>query len=109
MEKTKDSILIDREIYLKALETMFSAKFMSEWYEENFKFVSKYVHATSRGHEAIQIACGLQLKPVDYVYPYYRDDAMMLAMGVTPFQMMLQLMAKRDDPFSGGRSYYCHG
>ncbi len=108
LEKTKDSILIDRDIYLKALETMFSAKYMSEWYEENFKFVSKYVHATSRGHEAIQIACGLQLKPVDYVYPYYRDDAMMLALGATPFQMMLQLMAKRDDPFSGGRSYYCH-
>jgi len=87
---------------------MYSAKFMAELYEDNFKLVSKYVHATSRGHEAIQIACGIQLKPCDYVFPYYRDDALMLALGATPYQMMLQLLAKREDPFSGGRSYYCH-
>ena len=60
------------------------------------------------GHEVIQVACGLQLEPQDYAYPYYRDDAMMLAFGMRPYDMMLQLMAKRDDPFSGGRSYYCH-
>lgn len=87
---------------------MATAKSMTELYEANFKLVSKYVHATSRGHEAIQIALGLQLLPQDYVYPYYRDDSMLLAMGLRPYQLMLQLMAKRDDPFSGGRSYYCH-
>ena len=47
---------------------------MTELYETNFKQVSKYVHATSRGHEAIQIALGLQLLPQDYAFPYYRDD-----------------------------------
>lgn len=87
---------------------MATAKAMADIYEENFKFVSKYVHATSRGHEAIQLAVGMQLKPQDYAYPYYRDDAMLLGMGFSPYQLMLQLMAKRDDPFSGGRSYYCH-
>ena len=87
---------------------MATAKSMTELYEANFKLVSKYVHATSRGHEAIQIALGLQLLPQDYVYPYYRDDSMLLAMGLRPYQLMLQLMAKREDPFSGGRSYYCH-
>ncbi|MBT8258090.1 MAG: tungsten formylmethanofuran dehydrogenase, partial [Bacteroidia bacterium] len=46
--------------------------------------------------------------PQDYVFPYYRDDAMLLAMGLTPNELMLQLMAKRDDPFSGGRTYYAH-
>lgn len=87
---------------------MATAKSMTELYEANFKLVSKYVHATSRGHEAIQIALGMQLLPQDYVYPYYRDDSMLLAMGLRPYQLMLQLLAKRDDPFSGGRSYYCH-
>ncbi|TAK37518.1 MAG: tungsten formylmethanofuran dehydrogenase [Saprospiraceae bacterium] len=87
---------------------MATAKSMTEVYEENFKFVSKYVHATSRGHEAVQIALGLQLLPQDWVAPYYRDDAMLLAIGMKPYDLMLQLMAKRDDPFSGGRSYYCH-
>lgn len=92
----------------KAFRLMAAAKGMTELYEENFKFVSKYVHATSRGHEAIQLAVGMQLHPEDYAYPYYRDDSMLLGMGLRPWQLMLQLMAKRDDPFSGGRSYYCH-
>lgn len=88
--------------------TMATAKAMAELYEANFKVVSKYVHATSRGHEAIQIALGMQLLPQDYAFPYYRDDAMMLGIGMQPYDLMLQLMAKRDDPFSGGRTYYCH-
>ncbi|RLD26505.1 MAG: tungsten formylmethanofuran dehydrogenase, partial [Bacteroidetes bacterium] len=81
---------------------------MTELYEANFKLTSKYVHATSRGHEAIQIALGLQLLPQDYAFPYYRDDAMLLAFGIQPYDLMLQLLAKRDDPFSEGRTYYCH-
>jgi len=81
---------------------------MTELYETNFKVTSKYVHATSRGHEAIQIALGMQLLPQDYAFPYYRDDAMLLSFGLEPYDLMLQLMAKRDDPFSGGRTYYCH-
>ncbi len=87
---------------------MASAKSMTEHYEANFKFVSKYVHATSRGHEAIQLAVGMQLTPSDVVFPYYRDDSILLGIGLRPYDLMLQLMAKRDDPFSGGRSYYCH-
>ena len=100
--------MISKEILLEAFRLMCTAKTMTELYEENFKFVSKYVHATSRGHEAVQIALGIQLKPQDFVAPYYRDDAMLLSIGMTPYDLMLQLMAKREDPFSGGRSYYSH-
>lgn len=85
-----------------------TAKAMTEFYEANFKMVSKYVHATSRGHEAVQIALGMQLLPQDYLFPYYRDDAMLLAFKMQPYDLMLQLLAKKDDPFSGGRTYYCH-
>ncbi|MEM6878711.1 MAG: thiamine pyrophosphate-dependent enzyme, partial [Bacteroidota bacterium] len=92
----------------KGFRLFAQAKAMSELYEENFKLVSKYVHATSRGHESIQIATGMQLGPADYVYPYYRDDAMLLGVGMRPYDLMLQLLAKRDDPFSGGRTYYSH-
>src|SRR5690606_32581644 len=81
---------------------------MTEIYEENFKIVSKYVHATSRGHEIIQIALGLQLLPQDYVYPYYRDDSILLSIGMSPYELMLQVLAKKGDPFSGGRTYYSH-
>ena len=87
---------------------MCTAKAMTELYEENFKVVSKYVHATSRGHEAIQLAASLQLLPQDYVFPYYRDDSMLLGIGMRPYDLMLQLLAKKNDPFSGGRTYYSH-
>jgi 2-oxoisovalerate dehydrogenase E1 component len=92
----------------KAFEIMATAKAMSDIYESNFKEVSKYVHATSRGHEAIQIALGLQLTPDDWLSAYYRDDSILLAIGMRPYDLMLQLMAKRDDPFSAGRAYYSH-
>jgi 2-oxoisovalerate dehydrogenase E1 component len=107
-QKPNNQPIIPKEILEKAFRLMATAKAMTEHYEANFKFVSKYVHATSRGHEAIQLAIGLQLQTQDYAYPYYRDDAMLLGMGLRPYDLMLQLMAKRDDPFSGGRSYYCH-
>ncbi|AWA28742.1 tungsten formylmethanofuran dehydrogenase [Flavobacterium magnum] len=99
---------LNKTVLEKAFATMATAKAMTELYEENFKTVSKYVHATSRGHEAIQIALAMQLLPQDYAFPYYRDDAMMLGIGMQPYDLMLQLMAKKDDPFSGGRTYYCH-
>lgn len=100
--------MLDKKILEKAFLTMATAKAMASLYEDNFKIVSKYVHATSRGHEAIQIAMAMQLLPQDYAFPYYRDDAMLLGIGMQPYELMLQLMAKKDDPFSGGRTYYCH-
>ncbi|MFZ1658742.1 MAG: thiamine pyrophosphate-dependent enzyme, partial [Flavobacteriales bacterium] len=104
----QEEAVLTHETLLKAWELMCTAKAMTDIYEENAKFTSKYVHATSRGHEAIQLALGLQLKPQDFVAPYYRDDSILLGIGLRPYELMLQLMAKRDDPFSGGRSYYCH-
>jgi 2-oxoisovalerate dehydrogenase E1 component len=99
---------VGTDLLRKAYSLMYTARCMSDKYEEKSKVTSKYVHATSRGHEAIQIALGLQLKPIDFVAPYYRDDAILLSIGITPYELMLQLFAKRDDPFSGGRTYYCH-
>jgi len=99
---------IDVGIVLKAFKLMCTAKSLTEIYEENKAVCSKYVHATSRGHEAIQLAASMQLKAYDYASFYYRDDAMLLGIGMQPFELMLQLMAKADDPFSGGRTYYAH-
>ena len=92
----------------KAFQILCTEMALVELYETNFKTVSKYVHATSRGHELIQIAAALQLQAQDYAFPYYRDDAMLLGIGMQPYELMLQLLAKRDDPFSGGRTYYSH-
>lgn len=99
---------LNNSILENAFSIMATAKAMTKLYEDNFKIVSKYVHATSRGHEAVQIALAMHLLPQDIAFPYYRDDAMLLGIGMQPFELMLQLMAKKEDPFSGGRSYYCH-
>jgi 2-oxoisovalerate dehydrogenase E1 component len=98
----------DREVLLQAHELMCTARRMADTYDEFRDVCSKYVHSTSRGHEAIQLAAGMQLRSFDYASLYYRDESMLLGMGLTPYELMLQLMAKRDDPFSGGRSYYGH-
>ena len=80
---------------------------MAETYEAN-RSICKYVHSTSRGHEAIQLAAAWQIQTQDYVSPYYRDETMLLGLGFTPFDLMLQLLAKGDDMFTGGREYYSH-
>lgn len=99
---------IARSVLKRGFRLMATAKAMTECYEQHFKTVSKYVHATSRGHEAVQIGLGLHLGPQDWVSPYYRDDALLLSVGMSPYELMLQLLAKKDDPFSGGRTYYAH-
>lgn len=97
-----------KEILLNAYKYMYTAATMADLYEANKAICARYVHATSRGHEVPQIAAGILLQPQDYAYPYYRDDAMLLAMGITPKELMLQLLAKADDPFGGGKTYYGH-
>ena len=105
---SKEALKVDKKISWKAYELMCVAQRMAETYEENKEICSKYVHSTSRGHEAIQLAVGLQLKSHDFASLYYRDESILLGIGIEPYELMLQLMAKRDDPFSGGRTYYGH-
>ena len=99
--------MIEKEILLKAFRLMCCAKLMAETYDAN-RQICKYVHSTSRGHEAIQLATAFHLKNCDYVSPYYRDESMLLGLDYSPYQLMLQLLTKADDPFTGGRSYYSH-
>ncbi len=103
-----NSQILTKERMLEAFRLMCTAKTLAEKYEANKEITAKYVHATSRGHEAIQLAVGLQLLPQDWVAPYYRDDSILLGIGMTPYELMLQVFAKKDDPFSGGRTYYSH-
>lgn len=101
------SYMIDRNLLLHTYRLMYSVKLMAETYEAN-RSITKYVHSTSRGHEAIQLAAAFHLQPQDWVSPYYRDESLLLGMGWTPYQLMLQLLTKAADPFTGGRSYYSH-
>ena len=91
----------------KAFSLLCIARRMAELYDEN-RPICKYVHSTSRGHELIQLVSGFLLESYDYASLYYRDESILLGMGFRPYELMLQLLAKADDPFSGGRSYYGH-
>ena len=99
---------VNKKILKEAYKLMRTARTMSDLFETNSAVTGKYVHACSRGHEAVQVALGLQLKAQDWVAPYYRDDSILLGIGMQPYDLMLQLLAKKDDPFSGGRTYYSH-
>lgn len=99
--------MIDQQILVNAYRLMTTAKCMAEIFEAN-RSICKYVHSTSRGHEAIQLATAFQCKPCDFISPYYRDDSILLGLGYEPYELMLQLLTKAEDPFTGGRSYYSH-
>ena len=99
--------MIETNILLRAYRLMSQVKVMAETYEAN-RSICKYVHSTSRGHEAIQLATAFQLQAHDFVSPYYRDESMIMGMGFTPYEQMLQLLAKGGDIFTGGREYYSH-
>ena len=92
----------------RAYALMHTAAAMAALYEDQKAVAARYVHATARGHEAVQLAAAFLLTEVDYAAPYYRDDALLLGLGLRPYELMLQLLAKKDDPFSGGRTYYSH-
>ncbi|HAP59144.1 MAG TPA: tungsten formylmethanofuran dehydrogenase, partial [Cytophagales bacterium] len=99
---------ISLDILRRAFGHMHTAQRMAELYDEHKPIASKYVHSTSRGHEAIQLAAAYHLQPQDFAYPYYRDESILLGIGMEPYELMYQLMAKVEDPFSGGRTYYGH-
>ncbi len=68
-----------------------------------------FFEISTTGHEAVQAAAGLLLHPgVDWFYPYYRDRTLVLALGISPYEMFLHSMGRREDPCSGGRQMSCH-
>ena len=94
---------------LKVLRTMLTARTLDNKAMNLLRQGKTFFHIAASGHEAVQLAIGLQLDPKkDWFFPYYRDLATVLTAGVTPEEVFLQTFAKADDPASGGRQLPVH-
>jgi len=100
---------LDRERLLWAYRTMLLSRRMDDKIIQFHRQGKAFFQVSGAGHEALQVATAMALRPGhDWFFPYYRDQAMALALGASPLDLLLEAVGSSDAPFSAGRQMPAH-
>lgn len=97
------------EQLLMAYKIMFESRALDEKMLILIRQGKSFFHIGCMGHEAVQVACAMAMeKQLDFLFPYYRDQALCMGLGQTAYECLLAFFARADDPHGGGRQMPMH-